>query len=268
MANTIMISGMSGAGKSSSMKYLDPKHTFLISCTNKQPQVPGYRSKYTKLDKNNLDTANWLVSNNYTTITQILKYIHLKRPDIKYIIIDDINYLISNDIFEKALEVGYTKFSVQAKNYYDLISTCQNLREDLFVVMMSHLENFGTEVEPEYRLWTSGKMLTQQINLDGLFSYNIYAERQINDETNELEYTFRTQSNGNDTCRTVNGCFAKKYIEPNLLYVINRIKDFDETGEPEVFTEEELTVDNLPSQNKEESLATIEEPSLEDFLDS
>lgn len=88
MANVIMISGESGTGKSTSIKYLDPKETFLISCTNKQPQVPGFKSKYIKFAKNNVDTANWLVSNSYVNIIKILGFINTKRLDVKTVVID------------------------------------------------------------------------------------------------------------------------------------------------------------------------------------
>lgn len=49
------------------------------------------------------------------------------------------------------------KFSVLAKNYFDLIQKCQSLRDDLIVVIMTHLENYGTETDPLYRIWTTGK---------------------------------------------------------------------------------------------------------------
>lgn len=262
MANTIMVSGESGSGKSTSIKYLDPKSTFLISCTNKQPQIPGYRTKYIKITNENLDTGNWLVSNSYRTITKILSYINKARLDIKTIVIDDTNYLISNNIFEQALDTGFQKFTVQAKNYYDLIAFAQNLRDDLCVVLMSHIENYGTEVEPLWRLWTSGKMLTSQVNLDGLFSYNIYAERYLDDQDN-VQYRFRTKTNGNDTCRSTAGCFANKYIEPNLKKIIDRINEFESTGEPEVIEEDQKVEETEPVESVEETPEDSDNLTLE-----
>lgn len=73
-------------------------------------------------------------------------------------------------------------------------------------------------------------MLTSQVNLDGLFSYIIYAERYIPDGETEVHYRFRTKTNGNDTCRSVEGCFADKFIEPNMQLVIDTINKF-ESGE-------------------------------------
>lgn len=73
-------------------------------------------------------------------------------------------------------------------------------------------------------------MLSSQINLDGLFSYIIYSERYIPDGEDEVYYRFRTRTNGNDTCRSVQGCFEDKYIEPNMQLVIDTINKF-ENGE-------------------------------------
>jgi len=70
-------------------------------------------------------------------------------------------------------------------------------------------------------------MLTNQINLDGLFSYIIYAERYIPDGESEVHYRFKTRTDGNDTCRSVSGCFNEKYIEPNMKLVIDTINNFE-----------------------------------------
>ena len=45
-SNIIGLAGFSGSGKSTSLKYLTPESTFIISCTNKQLQIPGFRKKY------------------------------------------------------------------------------------------------------------------------------------------------------------------------------------------------------------------------------
>ena len=149
------------------------------------------------------------------------------RPEITTIVLDDVNYLLSNETFATALTKGYEKFSVMAKNYYDLIQFCQDLRDDLNIVFITHIENCGTEIDPVYRMWTTGKMLTSQINLDGLFSYIIYSERYIDDVDNEVHYRFKTRTDGNDTCRSVEGCFEDKYVEPNMKMILDRINKFE-----------------------------------------
>lgn len=228
MSNLICLAGQSNTGKSTSLRTLDPKSTFIISCTNKQLQIPGFRKKYTKVEiKDKKLVGNWYVSNNYAQIGKILSAVSNARPEIKVVVLDDINYLLSNETFENALDKGYTKFSVMAKNYYDLLADCQLLRDDLTVVVITHTENYGTDMDPQYRMWTTGKMLTQQINLDGMFSYIIYSDRYIDDTDDEVHYRFKTRTDGNDTCRSVAGCFTEKYIEPDMKAVIDRINEFE-----------------------------------------
>ena len=230
MSNVICLAGLSNTGKSTSLKYLEPSETFIVSCTNKQLQIPGFRKKYIKVSiEDNKLVGNWLVSNDYARIAKILKVVSQSRPDIKTVVIDDLNYLLSNEIMSSAEEKGFDKFTRQAKNYYDIINNAQNLRDDLTVVMISHIINDGTDMEPFWKLYTSGKMLDKTVNLDGLFSYIIYTDKYV-DENDEVQYRFMTRTNGNDTCRSVAGCFADKYIEPNMKLVIDTINKF-ESGE-------------------------------------
>ena len=230
MSNVICLAGLSNTGKSTSLKYLEPSETFIVSCTNKQLQIPGFRKKYIKVSvEDGQLKGNWLVSNDYTKIAKVLKVVSQSRPDIKTVVIDDLNYLLSNEIMNSAEEKGYEKFTRQAKNYYDIINNAQNLRDDLTVVMISHIVNDGTDIEPFWKLYTSGKMLDKTVNLDGLFSYILYTDKYV-DENEEVQYRIRTKTNGNDTCRSVAGCFADKYIEPNMKLVIDTINKF-ESGE-------------------------------------
>lgn len=239
MSNVICLAGFSNSGKSTSIKYLDHNSNFIVSCTNKQLQIPGFRKKYPKVaikDKKLL--GNWYISNDYENIRKIMKNVSLSRPEIKTIVVDDANYLLSNETFVKALDKGYEKFSVMAKNYYDLIQFCQTLREDITVIFITHLENYGTEIDPLYRMWTTGKMLTTQVNLDGLFSYIIYSEKIVDDATNEVKYQFKTRTDGNDTCRSVQGCFKDKYIEPNLRLVVDTITKFENEDDEDIESNE------------------------------
>ena len=231
MSNIICLAGLSNSGKSTSLKYLEPESTFIVSCTNKQLQIPGFRKKYKKVTTNEGKlVGNWYINNNYDNIKKMLNIVSKTRPEVKVIVLDDANYLLSNETFQNALIKGYEKFTILAKNYYDLIEYCMNLRDDLTVVFITHIENFGTDIDPEYRMWTTGKMLTNAINLDGLFSYIIYSERYVSDTDDEVKYRFKTRTDGNDTCRSVSGCFEDKYIEPDMKYVIDTINKF-ENGE-------------------------------------
>lgn len=106
-SSLICVCGSSNAGKSTSLKYLNPKETFIVSCTNKQLQIPGAKKKYQKarVENGNL-VGNWFVSNNYENINKIVNIVSTKRADIKTVVLDDINYLLSAETFSTALNKG------------------------------------------------------------------------------------------------------------------------------------------------------------------
>lgn len=86
---------------------MNPSETFIISCTNKQLQIPGFRKKYTKAEiKDKKLIGNWYINNNYAQIEKVLDVISITRPDVKTIVIDDVNYLLSNETFANALTKG------------------------------------------------------------------------------------------------------------------------------------------------------------------
>lgn len=107
MSNILCLSGLSNSGKSTSIKYLDPASTFIISCTNKQLQIPGFRKKYPKFEiKDKKPVGNWYISNNYDKIEKIMDIVSKLRPEIKVMVIDDINYCLSGEIMQNALVKG------------------------------------------------------------------------------------------------------------------------------------------------------------------
>lgn len=107
MSNVISLAGLSNSGKSTSLKYLNPEETFIISCTNKQLQIPGFRKKYSKVSvEDGKLVGNWLVSNSYSQIEKIMKAVSKTRPEIKVICLDDANYLLSNETFQNAMVKG------------------------------------------------------------------------------------------------------------------------------------------------------------------
>ena len=104
------------SGKSSSLATLVPSETFIISCTPKQLSIKGFRKNYKKLSmtktKNkegkevtNIE-GNWFYSNDFTKVENIMKIVDTKMPHIKVLVIDDANYLLSQEVMARALEKG------------------------------------------------------------------------------------------------------------------------------------------------------------------
>lgn len=228
MAQIIGLGGFSNSGKSSSLSTLNSDETFIISCTPKQLTIPGFRRKYKKLSKDSSGNwvGNWYFSNEFTKVDNIFKIVNSKLTNIKVLVIDDANYLLSQEVMTRALEKGYDKHTEMAMHYYNLIMNAMTLRDNLTVIFISHIVNDGNDIDPKYKFFTTGKLLDRSVNIDGLFNYLLYAEK-LEQADGEPEYKFRTRSLGADTCRSTKGCFKDLYIEPDMKMVIDTINKFE-----------------------------------------
>ncbi len=100
MANNVIILGKSGAGKSTSIKGLNPKETVIINTLKKRLPFKGSNSLYNKENKNlfNLDE--------YTGVIALLQNISDKATYVKNIVLDDIIYVMRKEYFRRAKETG------------------------------------------------------------------------------------------------------------------------------------------------------------------
>lgn len=142
----------------------------------------------------------------------------------------DANYLMSTDVMDRAQDKGWDKHVEISKSYYDFLIQAMEMRDDLYVIILSHIINAGDDVNPNYKLFSCSKMLDRTINIDGLFNYLLYAEKLIGDD-DEIQYKFRTRSLGADTCRSTEGCFKDTYIDNNMQLVIDTIEKFENGDE-------------------------------------
>ena len=119
----------------------------------------------------NEDNRNYKEIDDPTEITRLLKTISEKAPHIKNIVIEDSNYLMGFRMVEKAMETGFTKFSVMAKDMVDMFRTARSLRDDLCIFYFSHPETIEDAGEiVGYKIKTAGKLIDNQVLLEGLLT--------------------------------------------------------------------------------------------------
>ncbi len=87
-AKAVLIVGESGSGKSTAAEFLPPKETFYINVASKDLPFRGWKKNYTEFSKENI-TGNLLNTTDSTAILNTMDYVSVKRPEIKYIVIDD-----------------------------------------------------------------------------------------------------------------------------------------------------------------------------------
>jgi ABC-type dipeptide/oligopeptide/nickel transport system ATPase component len=230
MAEMIAIVGESGSGKTTSIRNLNPEETFIISTTGKRPGIKGAKKKYPdfKVNKETKEmSGNFYTSSNIEAIKQMMKIVNLKMPNVKVLVIDDFQYLQAFEAMARVDEKGYGKFTDMAKHAYEALKTGMDMRDDLFIVVSTHSENTGDNLNPYYKIKTQGKMLDSVITLEGLFTYVLFT-KVIKDDSDSVQYKFLTNSDGTCTAKSPMGLFEDLLIDNDLDYVVKKIKEYNE----------------------------------------
>lgn len=225
MANLIAIVGNSGSGKSTSFRTLNPKETFIINVASKPLPFRGWKSNYTTFSKDN-PNGNYLPTSDVATINKILLHVDAKRPEIKNIIIDDAQYIMSFEAMDRAKERGFDKFTEIAQKFYSILKESISLREDLNIIVSCHAENSGTPDEPKFKIKTVGKMIDNLITVEGLFTYVLFTDIATDDKGNTV-YSFITKSDGTTTAKTPLDCFDTVKIPNDMEYVLEKINEYN-----------------------------------------
>lgn len=215
----IGIVGATGTGKSTSIKHLNPKETYIINTAKKELPFKGADKLY------NAESKNYKEVDEITEITRLLNNISEKAPHIKNVIIEDSNYMMSFRMADKANEVGFQKFTVMAKDMIDLFRGARKLRDDLKVFYFSHPETVEDNGEiVGYKMKTSGKMLDNQIVLEGLFTICLYTH--VEDTKDGSSYHFVTNRFKKYPAKSPDGMFESIKIPNNLQLVVDTIDGY------------------------------------------
>jgi len=213
----IGIVGQTGTGKSTAIKHLNPKETYIINVAKKELPFKGSEKLYNNELKNykEIDDAN--------EITRLLKTISEKAPHIKNIIIEDSNYIMGFAIVSKATEVGYMKFSIMARDMVELFREARKLRDDLKVFYFSHPEVIedGGEIVG-YKIKTAGKLIDNQIILEGLMTVCLYTYVE-DSKDGSATYNLLTNRYKKYPAKSPDGMFEDIKIPNNLQLVADTI---------------------------------------------
>jgi hypothetical protein len=222
MSTPILILGASGSGKSTSMRTLDSKKTFMINVCRKELPFKSSRSMYTEINNESNKNGNMLSTDDYDSIKKAVKYVDQKRPEITTMVIDDSQYLIVNEFMKKHSTQGkgndvFNLYNNIADNFWNLLWDSKMMRQNLFIVFLHHCETteFGI-----IKAKTIGKMLDEKIDIPGMFTIVLYAKREGN------KNYFFTQNDGTSPAKTPDGMFLEDKISNDLQLVINSINQY------------------------------------------
>lgn len=203
MGIPVLILGESGSGKSASLRNFGKDEIGIINVASKPLPFKSEIKPY-----NISKIAKEKGVSRYALIKSAIN-----KGTVKSFAIDDSQYLLAFDSFDKAKETGYGKFTDMAINFKDLIDFVINdLADDKIVYFLHHCE---TTESGKIKAKTIGKMLDSQLTVEGLFAIVLYclADGQT--------HKFITQSDGYST--------AKSPMEMFDLEIDNDLKMVDET---------------------------------------
>lgn len=204
MGIAVLILGASGTGKSASMRNFKKGEVGIFNVANKPLPFKG--------DLNTVSTYD------YAKIEEILR-----KNTLKTYVIDDSQYLLAFANFQRAYEKGYDKFTQFAVDFKMLLDTIVwGTSNDTVVYLLHHTEITDTGA---VKAKTIGKMLDQQLTVEGLFSVVLLAE------TDGEHYKFIT--NGQPPAKTPIGMFEQKEIDNDLKAVDSAIRSYWNLGKEE-----------------------------------
>jgi hypothetical protein len=129
------------------------------------------------------------------------------------------------EYFRRAKESGYNKYTELAAHFQQIISTCENLREDLNVFFILHSEDITSDnTITGYKVSTIGKLLDTQYSPIEVVPMVLYAAVRY-DEKGVPSYGFYThaskEGNIEIPAKTPEGMFEENFI-PNDLGLVTK----------------------------------------------
>lgn len=209
MSIATMVLGNSGSGKSTSLRNLDPEKTLLIQCIKKPLpfRSAGWKTRISlKSEGNVIQTADPVL------IEKILR-----TSPHEVVVIDDYQSVMVSELMNRASEKGYDKFTDIGKHAWNIFNAAGDLAENRRVYILAHT---NTDEFGNVRMKTVGKLVDQHIVPEGFFTIVLRTE-VVNGS-----YTFRTQTNGQDCCKSPIGMFNDIAIPNDLAEVDKTICDF------------------------------------------
>lgn len=215
MARVIAIMGESGAGKTTSMRNLDPKTTYYIDSDKKGLSWKGWKTQYNK------ESSNYSKTDNQATVLSLLRNINdsEKAKHIKTVVVDTINGIMVADEMRRSKEKGYDKWLDLACAIYDIVDYSLTMRDDLTIIFVAHTQTERDDSGYMFtRIKTSGKKL-DKITLESKFPTVLLAK------VVDGKHIFETKANFS-TAKAPMGAFESAQIDNDIVKVIDALKDF------------------------------------------
>lgn len=206
MGIPVLVLGESGSGKSASLRNFEADD---VSIFNVAAKPLPFRKK-----------LPMKATSDYNAIVN-----GISKSQKKAFVIDDSQYLMCFESFARVKETGYGKYTDFALHFYNLVQfIIKHTPPDVIVYFLHHTETDSNTGKTKAK--TMGKMLDNQLTLEGLFSIVLICT------TDGKHHNFITQSDGFTTAKSPMEMFPE-VIDNDLKEVDQTIREYYELTEKE-----------------------------------
>jgi hypothetical protein len=224
MSRTILIIGEPGSGKSTSLRNLDPKSTFIIKPNNKPLPFKGSSKVY------NTENKNVARITTFNALERALKTINKDQTHIKTIVVEDISHYFNYRTMADSKKQGFQKWDDLAVDTYNAFLAGEQdelFRDDLTIVLIGHVqESTDSNGVRVMNLYTPGKLLESKVKIPSYVTYQLYADVEIKE--GKPYYFFLTNKDGSGKeAKTPMGLFEDLQIDNDLAVVLEAINNYE-----------------------------------------
>ena len=200
MGVPVLVIGESGSGKTYSLRNFKPGEVGIFS-----------------VEKGRLPFRGDFKVVKHATYSDIGKM--FKDPKLKRYVIDDSQFLMVNEMFDRAKETGYQKYTDMAVAFRNLVHAVNhNLPDDVIVYFLHHTET--DQNTGRVKAKTVGRMIDQYLTLEGCFDIVLLTAVE------GTEHFFVTQSDGYTTAKSPADMFPDVKIPNDLAAVDKAIREY------------------------------------------
>jgi hypothetical protein len=235
----VLILGDPGTGKTTSLgmneslgiKGLSPDKTFIITTTKKPLSFPDSTKLYKICDPTQTPTkenGNRFISNDGDIIAKVMLFVAANRPDIKNIVIDDLNYIMQDLYMKQAEKKGFEVFKMIGSKMNAIFDAENKISDNMNIIMLAHCEefkdsNFDTI---SFRMKTVGKMVRDYIVPEGKFEIVLFIKQSFDNDKKEVTKQFVTNYDGQYPAKSPAGMFKDLYIKNDMQLVLQTASQY------------------------------------------